>query len=235
MSGLHILLVEDEPHIARGLIFNLEEEGYRVSHAATGEQALEMVWDKPFALVILDVALPGIDGIEVCRRLRAEDPRQPVLMLTARSEERDRVEGLSAGADDYLTKPFSLDEFLLRVRGMLRRSEWYRPEAHGEGTFRFGENAVDLDHRRAVTGQGEIDLTELEVKMLRFFFRNEGKMLSRAELLKAVWGVAPDTETRTLDNFLVRMRKYFEPDPANPVHFITVRGRGYRFVRHPKG
>ncbi|BCR06107.1 DNA-binding response regulator [Desulfuromonas versatilis] len=233
MSGLHILLVEDEPHIARGLIFNLEEEGYRVSHAASGEQALEMVWDKPFALVILDVALPGIDGIEVCRRIREEDPRQPVLMLTARSEERDRVEGLSAGADDYLTKPFSLDEFLLRVKGMLRRSEWYRPEAHGEGMFTFGENAVDLQHRRAVTLQGEIDLTELEVKMLRAFFRSEGKMLSRAELLEAVWGMAPDTETRTLDNFLVRMRKYFEADPANPVHFLTVRGRGYRFVRSP--
>ncbi len=231
MNRLNILLVEDEPHIARGLIFNLEEEGYQVTHVKNGEAAMERIWEMPYALVILDLTLPGMDGLEVCRLIRDEDPRQPILMLTARSEERDRVEGLSRGADDYLTKPFNLDEFLLRVKGMLRRSEWYRPEAHQDERFRFGANEVDLKNQRAVTPQGEISLTDLEMKMLRTFFRREGEVLSRAELLKAVWGVSPDTETRTLDNFIVRMRKYFELDPARPAHFLTVRGRGYRFVR----
>ena len=153
-------------------------------------------------------------------------------MLTARSEEKDRVAGLAAGADDYLTKPFSLDEFLLRVKGMLRRSAWYR-EANRPGAYRFGANEVDLEAASARTAGGEQQLTELEVRMLRLFFRREGEVLSRAELLEGVWGMAPDTETRTLDNFIVRLRRYFEADPAMPRHFLTVRGRGYRFVRDP--
>jgi len=235
MSPLHILLVEDEPNIARGLVFNLEEEGFSVTHVETGEEALEVIEDTPFSLVVLDRMLPGMDGIEVCRRLRKRDGRLPILFLTARGDEAERVEGLSAGADDYLTKPFSLEEFLLRVKGMLRRSEWYRPEQGREGRISFGGNSIDLQGQTARTGQGEIALTELEVRMLRTFFRHEGEILSRAELLEAVWGVAPDTETRTLDNFIVRMRKYFEADPANPVHFLTVRGRGYRFVKKGNG
>ena len=235
MKKAHILLVEDEPNIARGLVFNLEEEGYRITHVVSGEEALEQLREEHFAIVVLDLMLPGIDGVEVCRRLRRIDPRLPVLMLTARSQEADRVEGLAAGADDYLTKPFSLDEFLLRIRGILRRSEWYRPGTAAEGEYRFGANRVDLREQRAWTAEGEIDLTELEVRMLRTFFQREGETLSRAELLEAVWGMAPDTETRTLDNFIVRMRKYFEADPARPVHFLTVRGRGYRFLRAPQG
>ncbi len=231
MNGNNILLVEDEPHIARGLIFNLEEEGFKVTHAENGEAALQFFDEHSFGLVVLDLALPGIDGLEVCRQIRGKDPRQPILMLTARSEERDRIEGLSAGADDYLTKPFSLDEFLLRVRGILRRSEWYRPEPASEDIHQFGKNRVDLQHHLATTAQGDISLTELEVRMLRTFFDQEGEVLSRAHLLESVWGMAPDTETRTLDNFIVRMRKYFEDNPARPVHFQTVRGRGYRFSR----
>ena len=137
MRRPRILLVEDEVHIARGLVFNLESEGCAVTHVETGEDALAAVGENGFALVVLDVMLPGIDGFEVCRRLRQRDPRLPILMLTARTEEEDRVAGLSAGADDYLTKPFSLEEFLLRVRGMLRRSEWYRPGALGG--YRFGD------------------------------------------------------------------------------------------------
>jgi len=231
MTVAKILLVEDEPNIARGLVFNLEEEGYDVDHVETGEEALERIWEDPYALVVLDLTLPGIDGLVVCRTLRRQDPRLPILILTARTGEKDRVEGLDLGADDYLTKPFSLDEFLLRVKGMLRRSEWYRPGAAQGGRYAFGRNEVDLKSHRATTPQGELPLTDLEVRMLRTFFQREGEILSRAELLKAVWGISPDTETRTLDNFIVRMRKYFEPDPANPVHFLTVRGRGYRFVR----
>jgi DNA-binding response OmpR family regulator len=234
MKTNRILLVEDERNIARGLIFNLEEEGYRVSHAETGEAALEIAWEEDFDLVVLDLMLPGMDGMEVCRQLRSRDPRLPILILTARSEEKDRIEGLQQGADDYLTKPFSLDEFLLRVNGILRRSRWYRPSTGGAKRYSFADNEVDLEEGRALTPRGEIALTELEVRMLRTFFRREGEVISRAELLEAVWGMSPQTETRTLDNFIVRLRKYFEPNPADPVHFRTVRGRGYRFVKEPE-
>ncbi len=229
MSRSRILLVEDEPNIARGLIFNLEEEGYAVTHASTGEEALKASKRGGYALVVLDLMLPGIDGLEVCRRLRREDPRIPILILTALSEERDRIRGLAEGADDYLTKPFSLEEFLLRIAGMLRRSQWYRSEGPS-GRLRFGDNEVDLDSGMAMTPQGEFSLTELEMKMLRTFAGREGEVLSRAELLSEIWGISPDTETRTLDNFIVRMRKYFEHDPSEPRHFLTVRGKGYRFL-----
>ena len=234
MNRPRILLVEDEPHIARGLVFNLESEGCEVLHVETGEEAIAEAQRNGYALVVLDVMLPGMDGFEVCRHLRDLDPRLPILMLTARTEEKDRVAGLSVGADDYLTKPFSLDEFLLRVRGMLRRSEWYRPGT-ATGGYRFGENEVWLAERRASTPQGEIELTELEVRFLRELFANEDRVLSRTELLASVWELPADSETRTLDNFVVRMRKYFEPDPARPRHLHTGRGRGYRFVREVGG
>ena len=226
----HILLVEDEIHLARGICFNMEQDGYRVSHVETGEDALERMHYDRFALIILDVMLPGIDGFTVCEKIRALDSRVPVLILTAKSEEADRITGLEKGADDYLVKPFNLSEFLLRVRGMLRRSSWYRPEPVEEG-YQFGDNEVFLLSYRARTAQGEIDLTELEVKMLSLFFSKEGAAVTRKELLERVWGYSSDTETRTLDNFIVRLRKYFEHDPANPVYFQTVRGVGYRFSR----
>lgn len=226
----HILLVEDEIHLARGICFNLEEEGYRISHFETGEKALPALQVERFDLIILDVMLPGMDGFQLCRAIRELDPRVPILMLTARSEDSDRVEGLENGADDYLTKPFNLVEFLLRVKGMLRRSSWYRPDPVEEG-YRFGDNEVFLLSYRARTAQGEIDLTEMEVRMLSLFFQKEGEAVPRTELLQSVWGYSGDMETRTLDNFIVRLRKYFEPDPAHPVHFQTVRGVGYRFRR----
>jgi DNA-binding response OmpR family regulator len=226
----HILLVEDEIHLARGICFNLEQDGFRVSHLENGEEALERLQYERFALIILDVMLPGMDGFQVCEKIRETDTRIPILMLTARSAEGDRITGLEKGADDYLVKPFSLNEFLLRVRGMLRRSSWYRPEPVEEG-YRFGDNEVFLLSYRARTAQGEIDLTDLEVKMLSLFFQKEGETVRRKALLERVWGYSSDTETRTLDNFIVRLRKYFEPDPANPVFFQTVRGVGYRFCR----
>jgi len=200
MDKPHILLVEDEIHLARGICFNLEQENCRVSHVESGEEALErLVYDR-FALIILDVMLPGMDGFALCVKVRESDTRVPILMLTARSEEGDRITGLASGADDYLTKPFSLNEFLLRVKGMLRRSSWY-----------------------------------LEVRMLSLLFQKEGGAVSRSELLERVWGYASDVETRTLDNFIVRFRKYFEPDPGNPQFFQTVRGVGYRFSRKGGG
>ncbi|PNU21429.1 DNA-binding response regulator [Geothermobacter hydrogeniphilus] len=224
-----ILVIEDEQHIAGGLVFNLEAEGYRVLLAESGETGLELLQREKIDLLVLDLMLPGISGYEVCRRLREKLPRLPVLILSARSEERDRIKGLKLGADDYLTKPFSLDEFLLRVRGMLKRSEWYRPAATGETIF--GNNRVDLSEGLADGRRGEIRLTEQEIRLLQVFFEHEGEILSRGELLQQAWGMDPATETRTLDNFVARLRKYFEPDPAEPRHFLTVRGRGYRFVR----
>lgn len=234
MKQPHILLVEDETHIAQGLIFNLELEGYRISHAETGAAAMVLFNEKQCDMVILDLMLPDCRGINLCRRMRKASPQLPILILTALGEEKDRVSGLAEGADDYLTKPFSLDEFLLRVRGMLRRLEWYRPRQERPETYLFGGSRIDLKNLQAETPRGEVRLTELEGRMLEIFFDNEGETLTRAELLQSVWGLAGDTETRTLDNFIVRLRKYFEEDPANPQHFLTVRGRGYRFTKDPR-
>lgn len=231
MNRPHVLLVEDELHIAQGLVFNLKADGYAVTHVESGEEALDEFSRNEFSLVVLDLMLPGISGYEVCRQLRENNPRLPVLILSARSEEHDRVKGLEQGADDYLTKPFSLDEFLLRIRGMLKRSEWYQPETAQK--LSFGGNQVDLAEGRGRTAAGEVLLTEQELKLLRAFAEREGRLVERAELLQAAWGMAPDTETRTLDNFIVRLRKYFETDPAEPKHFLTVRGRGYRFMIEP--
>ena len=229
----HILLVEDESHIAQGLIFNLEAEGYRVTHAETGAAAMEAFAKHNFDLVVLDLMLPDSHGIDLCREMRAASSQLPILILTALGEDQHRIKGLQEGADDYLAKPFNLDEFLLRVNGMLKRSAWYQPDYDEETSYQFGSNTIDLKNLDAETAGGTIRLTELEGRMLATFFANENETLTRAELLKSVWGMAEDTETRTLDNFIVRLRKYFEEDPANPKHFLTVRGRGYRFIKEP--
>jgi DNA-binding response OmpR family regulator len=227
-STIKILLVEDEPNIAEGIIFNLSAEGYQVTHCDSAEDALTRP-TSAYDLLVLDVMLPGISGFELCRRLRNIGAELPILIVSAKGGEEDRVTGLSAGADDYLSKPFSLREFLLRVKALLRRSRNSRTTPRA---YVFGQNRIELAERRAQTPRGEQELTELEVRMLELFFRHEGRILSRSELLQKVWGMSPDTETRTLDNFVVRLRKYFEADPAHPQHFQTVRGRGYRFVRN---
>ncbi len=228
-----LLLVEDEPNLAHGLTYNLEAEGYLVTHVTTGEEALALIHNQPYALVILDLTLPGIDGLKVCDLLRETGDPVPILMLTARNSQQDRIAGLSTGADDYLTKPFNLKEFLLRVASLLRRGQW-PPAQKKPTTYQFGENFIDLNSRQATTAQGLIQLTELELKMMKLFINNEGKVLTRGEMLKQVWGVSPKTETRTLDNFVVRLRKYFEADPSRPCYIKTVRGRGYRFVKNPR-
>jgi len=234
MTAPHILVVEDEEHIAQGLVFNLEQEGYQVTHAETGSAAMQIFDSERFDLVILDLMLPDGHGIDLCKKMRETSPQLPILILTALGEEHSRVKGLQAGADDYLGKPFNLEEFLLRVSGMLRRSTWYQPDLSKNESYQFGRNSVDLKNLQAVTANGVIRLTELEGRMLETFFAHAGDTLTRAELLKSVWGMAEDTETRTLDNFVVRLRKYFEKDPTNPRHFLTVRGRGYRFERSQK-
>lgn len=225
-----LLLVEDEPHLARGLIFNLEEEGYRVTHVETGEEALQQLDRSLYAMLILDLMLPGIDGLKVCEQLREAGNQIPILMLTARGSDEERVTGLSKGADDYLAKPFNLREFLLRVAGLLRRSNWPPEDA---GVYRFGKNRINRQTHQADTPRGQLQLTDLEMKMLQLFISREGQVLSRGEILRQVWGMSPRAETRTVDNFIVRLRKYFETNPAKPRHFRTVRGRGYRFVQDP--
>jgi len=233
MKKAHILLIEDETHIAQGLIFNLEAEGYRVTHVETCQSARSAFEQLQPDLAILDLMLPDGHGLTLCREFRRASPQLPILILTALGDEQERVAGLAEGADDYLSKPFNLNEFLLRVAGMLRRSGWYHPEEKGCEPFRFGQNVVDLTNLEAQTAGGTIRLTELEGRMLAILFAADGQTLTRAELLKSVWGLSADTETRTLDNFVVRLRKYFETDPAHPQHFLTVRGRGYRFIRNP--
>ena len=225
-----ILLVEDEKHLAEGLLYNLRLEGYEVVLAQDGQEALDFFDEGPWSLVVLDLMLPLVDGFEVARRVRKKDPRIPILMLTARVAEEDRVQGLECGADDYLTKPFHLKELLLRIRGMLKRSSWYRTVPGQGSVFRFGEGCwVDFRRRRAGGPRGERQLTEKEFGILKCLVECQPETVSREEMLQQVWGYSPDVETRTLDTFIHRLRNYFEPDPSVPRHILSVRGRGYRF------
>lgn len=234
-----ILLVEDEEHLAVGLRFNLENAGYQVTLAVTGEEALAAVGADRFDLVVLDVMLPGdADGYDVARQIRHDENFVPILMLTARDLPEDRVRGLDAGADDYLPKPFDLDELLARVRGLLRRQVWTRRGGGSGGdagradVLEFGGCRVDFNSQKA-TAQGgdEVQLTYKEAAMMRLFAEHEGEVIPRSTFLEEVWEQPGTLETRTVDNFVLRLRKYFEPDPKKPQHILSVRGVGYRFVR----
>jgi two-component system alkaline phosphatase synthesis response regulator PhoP len=228
-----VLVVEDDPHLAAGVAENLRAEGYQVSMAPDGEQALTWLAQNGCALVILDVMLPGADGLSVCRALRARGDTTPVLFLTARGDPADRVRGLEAGGDDYLAKPFHLQEFLLRVRAILRRWDWYRSASATSATavLRFGGNEVDFRAFRARAWNGEAqELTEKEAMILKVLAEHAGQIVSREDLLERVWGYDVFPSTRTVDNFILRLRKRFERDQANPRHFLTVWGVGYRFL-----
>jgi two-component system, OmpR family, alkaline phosphatase synthesis response regulator PhoP len=233
-APVHVLVVEDDPHLAAGVSENLRAEGYEVSTAADGEQALAWLTARACALVVLDVMLPGVDGFAVCRTLRGRGDSTPVLFLTARGDPADRVRGLEAGGDDYLAKPFHLQEFLLRVRAILRRWDWYRSASATAATavLSFGGNEVDFRAFRARTWNGETqELTEKEAMILKVLAEHSGEIVSREDLLERVWGYDVFPSTRTVDNFILRLRKRFERDPANPCHFLTVWGVGYRFLR----
>ncbi|HYL00470.1 MAG TPA: response regulator transcription factor [Steroidobacteraceae bacterium] len=228
-----VLVVEDDPHLAAGVLENLRAEGYEVAAAGDGEQALEWLRVNRCALVVLDVMLPGIDGLAVCRTMRDQGNATPVLFLTARGDPADRVRGLEAGGDDYLSKPFHLQEFLLRVRAILRRWDWYRSASATAATavLRFGGNEVDFRAFRARAWNGEAqELTEKEAMILKVLAEHAGQIVSREDLLERVWGYDVFPSTRTVDNFILRLRKRFERDPANPRHFLTVWGVGYRFL-----
>ncbi len=224
-----ILLVEDEESLARGLEFNLTEEGYRVTRASDGKKAIDVYESRNFDLVILDIMLPYCDGFEVARRIRVKSPQMPILMLTARTRLQDRVKGLEIGVDDYMTKPFHLRELLLRVRGMLKRKMWYQASTKTKPAYRFGANEIRFDDLTARAGDRMIRLTPHEAMVLKYLIDHKGKVVSRKELLENVWQIFSDVETRTVDNFIVRLRKYFERDPAKPIFIRSIRSAGYIF------
>jgi DNA-binding response OmpR family regulator len=250
-----VLVVEDEAHLAQGLRFNLEAEGYDVEVAGNGEKALELLQQdlSAFDAVVLDVMLPGCDGFEVASALRSRKNYVPVLMLTARGRAEDVLKGFAAGADDYLPKPFDLPIFLARLQGLLRRREWLRDQhespqgrsqegtrgngrsnAEGADTFSIDGKTIDFANLELRAEENVIHLTLMEAKLLRHLIQNAGKIVSRKSILEDVWGLAEDTDTRAIDNFIVRLRRYIEKDPAHPKYVLTVRGVGYRFVTSGK-
>ena len=244
-----VLVVEDDQHLADGLRFNLEAEGYTVDAVSDGETALSLVFDKrqTYDALVLDVMLPGKDGFTVAAELRAAGYFVPVLMLTARGRPEDVLRGFESGADDYLPKPFELSVLLARLNALLRRRQWFheglsqgqtnRTEAQqtdeGEETneeFGFNNRVIDFGNLELRTPEQTIRLTLMEVQLLRYLVKHEGNVVSRKAILEDVWGLNEDTDTRAIDNFIVRLRKYIEDDPTKPEHLLTVRGVGYRFV-----
>lgn len=229
-----ILIVEDEQHLAEGLRFNLEADGYGVDIAETGEAGLELFGPgkNAYDLLILDVMLPGIDGFAVITKLRAAGEFVPTLMLTARNRPEDVLRGFESGADDYLPKPFELPILLARIKGLLRRREWLERQPVRD-VFEFSGRVIDFVNLELSVGDRKLQLTLMEANLLRYLIAREGQVSSRQKLLEEVWGVREDTDTRAIDNFVVRLRRYIEDDPAQPKHLLTVRGVGYRFVAHP--
>ena len=237
-----ILVVEDEVHLAQGLRYNLEAEGYKVSLVDNGSTALKLIESDPqaFDLLILDLMLPGMSGYAICERLRELNMALPVMILSARSLAEDRARGFDVGANQYLTKPFDLDELLARVRNLLRlhprQSEPPKPKQLPAklNQLHFGKANVNFETYEVTVEGKEIKLTHKELQLLRYFAENEGRVISRQELLAEVWDFSGDMQTRSVDQFLSRLRKTFEIDPAHPRHFITIRDVGYRFVSQPR-
>jgi DNA-binding response OmpR family regulator len=247
-----VLIVEDEAHIAQGLRFNLEAEGHSVEVAGDGERAIELLLGnkenghkenghkqraprEEFDAVVLDVMLPGKDGFAVATELRAAKNFVPVLMLTARGRPEDVLKGFASGADDYLPKPFELPILLARLQGLLRRREWMGvSQAPAADAFSFDGRTIDFGKLELRVNRNTIQLTLMETDLLRHLVRNSGKIVPRKAILEEVWGLHEDTDTRAIDNFIVRLRRYIEDDPAKPKHLLTVRGVGYRFVPEPE-
>ncbi len=237
-----VLVVEDESHLANGLRFNLEAEGYEVEVVDTGEKALEQLLNpNTIEVVVLDLMLPGKDGFTVMSELRNAGQYVPTLMLTARGHADDVLRGFAAGADDYLTKPFELAILIARIRGLLRRRNWAQQAPAGaqpsKAIFHFGPNrekSVNFDLLELQVRDQVLNLTMMEANVLRYLIEHEGKPVSRKAMLESVWGLQENIDTRPIDNFIVRLRRYIEDDPTSPRHLLTVRGTGYRFIASPK-
>lgn len=236
-----ILVVEDEEHIAEGIELNLSLQGYDVMIAYDGVSALHKWREWQPDLIVLDIMLPTIDGLSVLQNIRLEDERIPILILSAKSESEDIIKGLFLGVDDYLPKPFNLEEFLLRIKRLLKRASWTLKEDHFNNAvlfsvpqvYTFGGNRIDFETSTADCRDGKIRLTEQEVKLLKLFIARQGKALSRRQILEIGWGYTGGMTTRTVDNFIVRFRKYFEKDSKNPVYFKSIRSVGYIFDHEP--
>jgi DNA-binding response OmpR family regulator len=244
-----IALIEDEEHLAQGLLFNLEAEGYRTHHESDGDAALAYLLAAPqsgpekLGVIVLDCMLPGTDGFAITRALREAHRYTPILMLTARTRPEDVLEGIEAGADDYLPKPFDLNILIVRIKSLLRRTAWQaaqtttQPAAPSEPAppdiYAFNYRTINFDGLELIAPNRLTHLTVMEADLLRFLTDREGQIVSRKDILEQVWRVHEDTDTRAIDNFIVRLRRYIEDDPANPQHLTTVRGIGYRFLANP--
>ena len=224
-----VLVIEDERAFAQVVILNLESEGFAVRHAETGPQGLDVVREWNPEIILLDVMLPRMDGFEVCKRIRQSGNITPVLFITAKGEEDDRIRGLELGGDDYLVKPFSIDELMARVRGMLRRQQWYQGSLDTSRTVQFGDNDVDFAAYSAQTRRGRISLTQKECQVLKLLAERAGQTVSRSDILQTVWGYDRFPSTRTVDNIIMQLRKHFEPDPRKPKYVLSVYGAGYKF------
>jgi two-component system alkaline phosphatase synthesis response regulator PhoP len=229
----HILIVEDEQHLADALSHNLQFEGYATTLAFDGEEGLRLAQTIQFDLVILDIMMPKLDGLEVCRRLRATGNRVPILFLTAKSTDADRLLGLKLGADDYLAKPFLLEELMLRVQGIFRRQDWYATPPEQQEVFRIGDGEVNFRTFEAVAKGRTVQLTEKECMLIKLLVERRNQVVSREEILERVWGYRFSTSSRTIDNFIVRLRRYFEADPKRPTLIQSERGVGYRLSVGP--
>ncbi len=236
----HILVVEDEEHLATGIKYNLVAEGYRVTTTGDGPSALKLITENPddVDLVVLDLMLPGMSGYAVCEALRSANVHVPVLILSARTLAEDRTRGFDVGANQYLTKPFDLDEFLSRVKNLLmlqgRQAEQSGWPGESLDEFEFGNARISFATFEVSVGGQSVRMTQLEMKVLRYFVENAGRVIPRGELLENVWEVPGNLNTRAPDQFIRRLRKTFEPDPASPKHFLTIRDAGYRFVAEPE-
>ena len=235
---ISILVVEDEKHLAAGLRYNLNAEGYEVETVGTAEEALALLDDgrQSFDILVLDVMLPGMDGFSLASHLRAQGQFVPILMLTARGQAQDVLRGFEAGADDYLPKPFDLAVLLARINALLRRRQWFNKDRDrveqndGAKVFEFEGKTIDFEALELRSGEQTVHLTLMEAELLRYLINHEGKIVSRSLILEDVWGLREDTDTRAIDNFIVRLRKYIEDEPSRPRHLLTVRGVGYKFV-----
>ena len=241
-----IALIEDEEHLAQGLLFNLEAEGYRTHHESDGDAALAYLLAAPqsgpekLGVIVLDCMLPGTDGFAITRALREAHRYTPILMLTARTRPEDVLEGIEAGADDYLPKPFDLNILIVRIKSLLRRTAWQAAQAATPAelpppadTYFFNNRTIDFAALELIAPNRFTHLTVMEADLLRFFTDREGQIIPRSAILEQVWRLHADTDTRAIDNFIVRLRRYIEDDPADPQHLLTVRGVGYRFIANP--